>query len=69
MNRLQNKIAIITGAASGQGAAEAKLFAAEGANVVLTDINAGEGTRLAAEIGRRARFIEHDVGDESALLT
>jgi 3alpha(or 20beta)-hydroxysteroid dehydrogenase len=66
MNRLQNKIAIITGAASGQGAAEAKLFATEGANVVLTDINAGDGARLAAEIGRHARFVEHDVGDESA---
>jgi 3alpha(or 20beta)-hydroxysteroid dehydrogenase len=66
MSRLQNKIAIITGAASGQGAAEAKLFASEGANVVLTDINAREGARLAAEIGRHARFVEHDVGDESA---
>jgi 3alpha(or 20beta)-hydroxysteroid dehydrogenase len=66
MNRLQNKIAIITGAASGQGAAEAKLFASEGAKVVLTDINAHEGTRLATEIGRLARFVEHDVADQSA---
>jgi 3alpha(or 20beta)-hydroxysteroid dehydrogenase len=66
MNRLQNKIAIITGAASGQGAAEAKLFASEGARVVLTDINAREGIRLATEIGPHARFVEHDVGDQSA---
>lgn len=39
MNRLTNKVAIITGAAGGQGAAEAKLFAQEGAKVVATDVN------------------------------
>jgi 3alpha(or 20beta)-hydroxysteroid dehydrogenase len=63
MNRLENKIAIITGAASGQGAAEGRLFAAEGARVVLTDVNARDGLRLANEIGPAARFVEHDVGD------
>jgi 3alpha(or 20beta)-hydroxysteroid dehydrogenase len=66
MNRLTNKIAIITGAASGQGAAEAKLFAAEGARVVLTDINAREGAAIAARIGSNALFVEHDVSDDSA---
>jgi 3alpha(or 20beta)-hydroxysteroid dehydrogenase len=66
MNRLTNKIAIITGAASGQGAAEARLFAAEGARVVLTDINAREGANLAAQIGSSARFVQHDVSDEAA---
>lgn len=39
MGRLDGKIAIITGAASGQGAVEAKLFAKEGAKVVATDFN------------------------------
>ena len=38
MNRLENKVAIITGAAMGQGAAEAYLFAKEGAKVVATDM-------------------------------
>lgn len=66
MNRLDNKIAIITGAASGQGAAEARLFAAEGARVVLTDINAREGAALADRIGSNARFVPHDVSDEGA---
>lgn len=66
MNRLDNKIAIITGAASGQGAAEARLFADEGARVVLTDINAREGAALADRIGNNARFVPHDVSDEGA---
>jgi 3alpha(or 20beta)-hydroxysteroid dehydrogenase len=61
MNRLQNKVAIITGAASGQGAAEAKLFAAEGAKVVVTDVNDREGRRVAETIGGQALFIHHDV--------
>jgi 3alpha(or 20beta)-hydroxysteroid dehydrogenase len=63
MSRLQNKVAIITGAASGQGAAEAKLFAAEGANVVVTDVNGREGRKVAETIGTRALFIHHDVTD------
>ena len=61
MPKLEKKVAIITGAASGQGAAEARLFAAEGAKVVLTDINAAGGEVIAAEIGPAARFIRHDV--------
>jgi 3alpha(or 20beta)-hydroxysteroid dehydrogenase len=64
MSRLKDKIAIITGAASGQGAAEAKLFAAEGARVVLTDLNDGEGRTIASQIGGRALFVHHDVSDE-----
>ena len=63
--RLQDKVAIVTGAASGMGAATAKLFAAEGAKVVLTDILEEEGTALANEIGGAARFHRHDVTSET----
>lgn len=60
---LTGKVAVITGAARGQGAAEARLFASLGARVVVTDVLADEGGRVAAEIG--ARFVHHDVGDEA----
>ena len=47
MSRLKNKVAIITGAAQGMGAAHARLFIAEGAKVVLTDLNEEKGQALA----------------------
>lgn len=59
MARLAGKVAIITGGARGQGADEARLFRAEGAEVVVTDVLEAEGRALAAEIG--ATFIAHDV--------
>ena len=62
--RLMCKVAIVTGASSGMGAATARLFAAEGAKVVLTDILEAEGTALAAEIGENARFQRLDVTSE-----
>lgn len=62
MGRLEGKVAIITGAARGQGAAEAKLFAAEGATVVLTDVLSTEGQATAAECG--GTFMHHDVSNE-----
>jgi len=62
--QLEGKVAIITGAARGQGAAEARLFAAEGAKVVLTDLSR-DGAVIAADIGASALFLEHDVGDEA----
>lgn len=61
MNRLEGKVAIVTGAAQGIGAANARRFVAEGAKVVLTDLNADDGETLARELGDGAMFIRHDV--------
>ena len=61
MNRLQGKIAIITGASQGMGSAHAKAFIDEGARVILTDINAADGDSLAKSLGHAAMFVEHDV--------
>ena len=65
MARLANKVAIITGAASGQGAAEARLFAAEGARVVVTDVNEKTAQAVAKEIGANAIAVKLDVTDEA----
>ena len=62
MGRVEGKVAIITGAASGLGEADARLLAAEGASVVMTDINAEAGEVIAAEIG--AEFVHQDVSEE-----
>lgn len=64
MPRLAGKTAVITGGSSGQGAAEARLFAAEGANVVIADIQDELGTALALEIGNQALFVHLDVTEE-----
>lgn len=64
MGRLTGKVAIITGAARGQGAAEAALFVSEGARVLLTDVLEDEGRHQAEVLGEHARFVRHDVGDE-----
>src|ERR1700758_213959 len=61
MGRLTNKIAIITGAAQGMGAAHARRFVAEGAKVVLKDVNEKLGAPLAKELGQNALFVSHDV--------
>ena len=61
MARLAGKIALITGAAQGLGAAMAVKFASEGARVILTDINAAGAASQAAAIGNAAVSIGHDV--------
>ncbi|MFD5325830.1 SDR family NAD(P)-dependent oxidoreductase [Streptomyces sp. NPDC127092] len=56
------KVVIVTGAARGQGAAEARLLAEAGARVVLTDVREEEGRAVAAELGAgTAVFVRHDV--------
>ncbi|KAM0935997.1 putative secoisolariciresinol dehydrogenase [Dioscorea sansibarensis] len=59
--RLEGKIALITGGASGLGKATARQFLQEGATVVLADINSKLGSEAADELGSRAKFIECDV--------
>ena len=63
--RLKDKVAIVTGAASGMGAATARIFAREGAFVILTDMNDEDGRKVAREIGNRATFMHHDVSKEA----
>ncbi len=62
MGRLDGKIALITGGARGQGAAEGALFAAEGATVVITDVLDAEGEATAAGFG--GKYLHHDVTSE-----
>ena len=65
--RLEGKVALITGGARGQGAAEARLFAREGAKVVVGDVLDKEGAGVAAEIGEaggHAVFVHLDVTSE-----
>jgi NAD(P)-dependent dehydrogenase (short-subunit alcohol dehydrogenase family) len=68
MGRLDGKVALITGGASGMGAIASKLFSAEGANVVLTDVADDAGASVAGEIGAEggeALYVHADVSDES----
>jgi 3alpha(or 20beta)-hydroxysteroid dehydrogenase len=61
MGRLDGKVAIITGAAQGMGASHARRFVAEGAKIILIDLNEPGGTALAEELGANALFIRLDV--------
>lgn len=66
MSSLKGKVALITGAARGQGEQEARLFAERGAEVVLCDVLDAEGKKVAADIGDAARYIHLDVSDANA---
>ncbi len=65
MDRLKGKVVLISGGARGQGAAEARLFAAEGARVVIGDVLEPEGRGLASELGPAAAFVRQDVTQEA----
>ena len=69
MGRLNNKVAIVTGAAQGMGAAHAKRFVEEGAKVVLTDLNEEKGSAFAAGLGENAIFVKHNVANEEDWAT
>ena len=67
--RLENKVALISGGARGMGAVEAKLFAEEGAKVIIGDMLEDEGRKIEAEIneaGGECVFVSLDVSDEDA---
>jgi 3alpha(or 20beta)-hydroxysteroid dehydrogenase len=64
MGRLTGKVALITGAAQGQGAAAARAFVAEGAKVVIADIADDHGKALAEELGDAAYYRHLDVSNE-----
>ncbi len=66
MGRFDGKVALISGAARGQGAAEARLFAAEGASVVLADVRDDIGKAVATDIGGTAQYQHLDVSDPEA---
>ncbi|MEU7110258.1 glucose 1-dehydrogenase [Streptomyces sp. NPDC046182] len=61
MTSLSGKVVIVTGAARGQGAAEARLLAASDARVVCTDVREEDGRAVAAELGGAGLFVRHDV--------
>lgn len=64
--RLADKVALVTGGGSGLGREMSLLFAAEGATVLINDIDSDRGERTVAEIGERALFVPGDVSDDGA---
>ena len=66
MGRLDGKVALISGAARGQGEAEARRFVAEGAKVVIGDVLEDEGEAVAHDLGDSASFVKLDVTSEEA---
>ena len=69
MARLQDKVAIVTGGARGMGSATSRIFAEEGARVIIADVLDEEGENLAQELKDSAIFCHHDVTDEKSWQT
>jgi 3alpha(or 20beta)-hydroxysteroid dehydrogenase len=65
MGKLDGRVILISGAARGQGEAEARLFVAEGASVVLGDVLDDEGAAVAKDLGDAARYVHLDVTKEA----
>ncbi|MBP6769989.1 MAG: glucose 1-dehydrogenase [Reyranella sp.] len=65
MSRVADKVVLVTGAGSGIGRASAKLLAAEGATVIVTDVNRAGGLETVQQIGGNARFEEQDTAKEA----
>ena len=63
--QLKGKVAIVTGGAAGFGEGIVRLFVAQGARVVIADLDASRGEKLAAELGETARFVRTDVSSGS----
>ncbi len=65
---INNKVFLVTGAGSGLGAATASALVASGARVLLVDLNAQAGEKMAAELGANACFVETDVANEASAV-
>lgn len=68
LGKLDGKVAIITGAASGIGKATSKLFIEEGAKVVMVDITDDKGKKIADDLGVNAVYVHTDVSNESEII-
>jgi 3(or 17)beta-hydroxysteroid dehydrogenase len=65
MSRFADRVAVVTGGASGIGAATVRALMAEGAKVIISDIDRSRGEALGAELGNGSFFVKHDVRDEA----
>jgi len=64
--QIEGNTFVVTGGASGLGAATARMLVAGGGNVVIADLSEKQGNELAAELGGKARFVRTDVADEAS---
>ena len=64
--KIENSVFVVTGGGSGLGAATARMLVAEGARVVLADVNREAGEQVASELGDAAAFMLTDVADETS---
>lgn len=69
MNRLEGRVALVTGAARGIGEGIVRRFVAEGASVMATDLLDGPGQALAEELGPKVAFLHHDVTSRAGWAT